>query len=208
MKCCHLLVNLCPGQKASGANNNNSLVNNKNDERPLWLDGPVAAGAVERRLSWSPVVASCRDIASCYRVDGGVKQRPSAASLDSRPEPAAVHRAVAVNVNRSLPGSLDSLVPWRPVKTVLLEAPREKSRSASLGVAAAVASGNGLMGHVPVAVPKRRFLRLVAEGDVQVCRTGHSGTVIGKILGSKLLRRWETHHLYLNDAHISSRTVS
>ena len=55
---------------------------------------------------------------------------------------------------------------------------------------------------------RRRFLKLVSEGDVQLCRiTNDSGTVISKILGSKYLRRWETHHLYLNDAQISSKTV-
>ena len=54
----------------------------------------------------------------------------------------------------------------------------------------------------------KRFLKLLTEGDVQLCRMTHSGTVISKILSSKFLRRWETHHLYLNDAHISSKTVS
>ena len=54
----------------------------------------------------------------------------------------------------------------------------------------------------------KRFLKLLTEGDVQLCRMTHPGTVISKILSSKFLRRWETHHLYLNDAQISSKTVS
>ena len=58
-----------------------------------------------------------------------------------------------------------------------------------------------------VSVPGRRF-KLLAEGDVQLCRLTHSGTVINKILSSKFLRRWETHHLFLNDACLSSKTVS
>ena len=59
----------------------------------------------------------------------------------------------------------------------------------------------------PPPVIHRRFLKLLSEGDIQLCRVTHSGTVIGKILSSKFLRRWETHHLYLNDAQISSKTV-
>jgi hypothetical protein len=59
----------------------------------------------------------------------------------------------------------------------------------------------------PPPVLHRRFLKLLSEGDIQLCRVTHSGTVIGKILSSKFLRRWETHHLYLNDAQISSKTV-
>ena len=58
-----------------------------------------------------------------------------------------------------------------------------------------------------VSVPGRRF-KLLAEGDVQLCRLTHSGTVINKILSSKFLRRWETHHLFLNDACLSSKTVT
>ncbi|KZS18373.1 C-Maf-inducing protein [Daphnia magna] len=60
----------------------------------------------------------------------------------------------------------------------------------------------------PPPVIQRRFLKLLSEGDIQLCRVTHSGTVIGKILSSKFLRRWETHHLYLNDAQISSKTPS
>ncbi|EFX67109.1 hypothetical protein DAPPUDRAFT_64161 [Daphnia pulex] len=60
----------------------------------------------------------------------------------------------------------------------------------------------------PPPVLHRRFLKLLSEGDIQLCRVTHSGTVIGKILSSKFLRRWETHHLYLNDAQISSKTPS
>ncbi|XP_057377088.1 C-Maf-inducing protein-like [Daphnia carinata] len=60
----------------------------------------------------------------------------------------------------------------------------------------------------PPPVIQRRFLKLLSEGDIQLCRVTHSGTVLGKILSSKFLRRWETHHLYLNDAQISSKTPS
>ncbi|XP_074112487.1 C-Maf-inducing protein isoform X2 [Cotesia typhae] len=48
----------------------------------------------------------------------------------------------------------------------------------------------------------------LAEGDIQVCYLNHARTLVSKILSSKFLRRWETHHLYLNDACLSSKTKS
>jgi hypothetical protein len=55
--------------------------------------------------------------------------------------------------------------------------------------------------------PGPRFKTLL-EGDIQVCYLNHTRTVVSKILSSKFLRRWESHHLYLNDSCISSKTVS
>ncbi|XP_051159693.1 C-Maf-inducing protein-like [Leptopilina boulardi] len=46
------------------------------------------------------------------------------------------------------------------------------------------------------------------EGDIQVCYLNHTRTLVSKILSSKFLRRWETHHLYLNDACLSSKALS
>ncbi|XP_054010731.1 C-Maf-inducing protein-like [Hylaeus anthracinus] len=46
----------------------------------------------------------------------------------------------------------------------------------------------------------------IEEGDIQVCFLNHTKTLVRKILSSKFLRRWETHHLYLNDTCISSKT--
>lgn len=48
----------------------------------------------------------------------------------------------------------------------------------------------------------------IEEGDIQVCYLNHTRTLVSKILSSRFLRRWETHHLYLNDACLSSKTVS
>ncbi|XP_046395033.1 uncharacterized protein LOC124162504 isoform X2 [Ischnura elegans] len=48
--------------------------------------------------------------------------------------------------------------------------------------------------------------KLLAEGDVQVCVVQHCRGLVGKVLASKFLRRWEMHHLYLNDTCISSKT--
>lgn len=58
-----------------------------------------------------------------------------------------------------------------------------------------------------VVVPCGPRFKLLSEGDIQLCRLTHSSTVISKILSSKFLRRWETHHIYLNDAWLSSKTV-
>lgn len=55
--------------------------------------------------------------------------------------------------------------------------------------------------------PGPRFKPL-EEGDIQLCYLNHTRTLVSKILSSKFLRRWETHHLYLNDACLSSKTVS
>lgn len=49
-------------------------------------------------------------------------------------------------------------------------------------------------------------MKLVNEGDIHVCRLNHTRTVISKLLSSKFLRRWEVHHLYLNDDTICSKT--
>lgn len=53
--------------------------------------------------------------------------------------------------------------------------------------------------------PGPRFKTLL-EGDIQVCYLNHTRTVVSKILSSKFLRRWESHHIYLNDSCISSKT--
>ncbi|XP_054164446.1 C-Maf-inducing protein-like [Oppia nitens] len=48
--------------------------------------------------------------------------------------------------------------------------------------------------------------KLIHEGDIQLCRLNHQRTVISKILSSKFLRRWESHHLYLTSVNITSKT--
>ncbi|XP_017767648.1 PREDICTED: C-Maf-inducing protein-like isoform X2 [Eufriesea mexicana] len=45
----------------------------------------------------------------------------------------------------------------------------------------------------------------IEEGDIQVCFLNYTN-LVKKILSSKYLRRWETHHLYLNDTCVSSKT--
>ena len=49
--------------------------------------------------------------------------------------------------------------------------------------------------------------KLVHEGDIQVCRLNLSSTLLSKILSSKFLRKWESHHIVLDDFHLYSTTV-
>ncbi|XP_041077203.1 C-Maf-inducing protein isoform X3 [Polyodon spathula] len=48
--------------------------------------------------------------------------------------------------------------------------------------------------------------KLLQEGDIQVCVIRHPRTFLCKVLSSKLLRRWEPHHLTLTDKILASAT--
>ncbi|XP_076245591.1 C-Maf-inducing protein isoform X2 [Calliopsis andreniformis] len=65
-------------------------------------------------------------------------------------------------------------------------------------------SGSSSSSHSPGPIGPR--FKPVEEGDIQLCLLNHSKTLVRKILSSLFLRRWETHHLYLNDTGISSKT--
>lgn len=56
--------------------------------------------------------------------------------------------------------------------------------------------------------PQGPRIKLIHEGLVQVCRLNHTRTVISKLLSSRFLRRWEGHHVILEDSYITSRNVS
>lgn len=49
--------------------------------------------------------------------------------------------------------------------------------------------------------------KLISEGDIQLCRLNHTRTIVSKIMNSKYLRRWESHHLLLDSCEIRSNTV-
>ena len=49
--------------------------------------------------------------------------------------------------------------------------------------------------------------KLLSEGDIQLCRLNHTRTIVSKIMNSKYLRRWESHHLLLDSCEIRSNTV-
>ncbi|GBL84999.1 hypothetical protein AVEN_42245-1 [Araneus ventricosus] len=61
---------------------------------------------------------------------------------------------------------------------------------------------------VPPSSPQGPRFKLVYEGLVHVCRLNHTRTVISKLLSSRFLRRWEGHHVILDDNFITSRNVS
>ena len=68
-------------------------------------------------------------------------------------------------------------------------------------------NNNRKSGHKKHHGSKAKF-KLISEGDIQVCRLNHTRTIISKIMNSKYLRRWESHHLLLSDTDIKSLTVS
>lgn len=76
------------------------------------------------------------------------------------------------------------------------------------GSSSSTTSPSSSSSSVPTNAPHGQKFKLLSDGDVQVCRVKHGKNLVDKVIGSKLLRRWETHHLYLNDACISSKTVS
>lgn len=73
---------------------------------------------------------------------------------------------------------------------------------------AGCSSASGSSSPSPSPGPAGPKFKPLEEGDIQVCYLNHTRTLVRKILSSKFLRRWETHHLYLNDACLSSKTVS
>ena len=56
--------------------------------------------------------------------------------------------------------------------------------------------------------PSAAKQRLLSDGEANVCRLNDSRTVIRKIMNSRCLRRWETHHLVLGPVELYSTTVS
>ncbi|KAJ8673741.1 hypothetical protein QAD02_005003, partial [Eretmocerus hayati] len=69
-------------------------------------------------------------------------------------------------------------------------------------------SASGSSSPSPSPGPLGPRFKPVEEGDIQVCYLNHTRTLVSKILSSRFLRRWETHHLYLNDACLSSKTLT
>ena len=55
--------------------------------------------------------------------------------------------------------------------------------------------------------PATQRYKLIHEGDTQLCRLNHRRTLISKIMNSRYLRRWESHHIYLGEGLIESSTV-
>lgn len=60
--------------------------------------------------------------------------------------------------------------------------------------------------HRPTSCQQR--FKLINEGDIQVCRLNHTRTIVSKIMNSKYLRRWESHHIILGGNDMKSSMVS
>ncbi|KAG8183975.1 hypothetical protein JTE90_007408 [Oedothorax gibbosus] len=56
--------------------------------------------------------------------------------------------------------------------------------------------------HSPQGGPR---FKVVREGLVHVCHLNHTRTVISKLLSSRFLRRWEAHHVVLEESCVTSR---
>jgi len=54
----------------------------------------------------------------------------------------------------------------------------------------------------------QQHYKLLIDGVVQVCRVPHAKNIIEKIRFSRFLRRWEEHHINLEQSEITSKTVS
>ncbi|XP_020288301.1 C-Maf-inducing protein-like [Pseudomyrmex gracilis] len=73
---------------------------------------------------------------------------------------------------------------------------------------AGYSSTSGSSSPSPSTVPIGPRFKPLEEGDIQVCYLNQTRTLVKKILSSKFLRRWETHHICLNDAYLSSQTLT
>ncbi|XP_071564220.1 C-Maf-inducing protein [Temnothorax nylanderi] len=73
---------------------------------------------------------------------------------------------------------------------------------------AGCSSASGSSSPSPSPGPAGPRFKPLEEGDIQVCYLNQTRTLVKKILSSKFLRRWETHHLYLNDCCLSSKTLT
>lgn len=63
------------------------------------------------------------------------------------------------------------------------------------------------LGLIPGRKLNQRF-KLIIEGEMQICRLQYRRSqVLGKLLNSKLLRRWKSQRIVLTDTDISSNTV-
>ena len=49
--------------------------------------------------------------------------------------------------------------------------------------------------------------KLLIDGVVQICRVPHAKNIIEKTRFSRFLRRWEDHHIHLDQNEIHSKTV-
>lgn len=108
-----------------------------------------------------------------------------------------------------VPGSLTSVTP-RPLTPCHQNLPESiAGQTSNAGVNNQSSSSNGATswsssGHGGAGSSRCKLLH---EGDIQLCRLNHTRTIVSKIMNSKYLRRWESHHLVLSNGEIRSLTV-
>lgn len=117
--------------------------------------------------------------------------------INSGEEPICSSGQIPVRRNSSEDGALDPLRILQEVESGLSNGPSQLPSTSN-------PTGNPDSTHSPFRGPK---FKLLSEGDIQVCKVKHGQNLMSKLTSSKLLRRWETHHIYLNDLCISSKTV-
>jgi hypothetical protein len=80
------------------------------------------------------------------------------------------------------------------------------SSNAAAAVAANPSTANTLCMLVNGRRAQQRY-KLLTDGSVQICRVPHAKNIIEKIRFSRFLRRWEDHHINLEQNEISSDIV-
>ncbi|XP_070162731.1 C-Maf-inducing protein [Polyergus mexicanus] len=133
-------------------------------------------------------------------------QLSSGASLRSSVESPPVDTCSSYGEDSS-PG-IDSLKPEDLDASGCLPAARSCPNLERQSAGCSSASGSSSPSPSPGPGPAGPRFKPLEEGDIQVCYLNHTRTLVRKILSSKFLRRWETHHLYLNDACLSSKTLT
>lgn len=121
----------------------------------------------------------------------------------SSAESTAVDACSSFNVEKS--SRIDTLKSEGLESTFCLPAARSCPNLERQSAGCSPTSGSSSSSPSPGPVGPR--FKPIEEGDIQVCFLNYTN-LVKKILSSKYLRRWETHHLYLNDTCISSKTVS
>ncbi|XP_063982491.1 C-Maf-inducing protein-like isoform X2 [Diachasmimorpha longicaudata] len=147
-------------------------------------------------------------------VNGGMRQESTSTSSPQLSSGTAImegnvslEKADTLSVNEELKGNLGLMKKGDTLDApTCLPAARSCPNLEQQSVGGSSASGSSSPSPSPGPAGPR--FRPIEEGDVQVCYLNHTRTLVSKILSSKFLRRWETHHLYLNDACLSSKTLS
>lgn len=119
----------------------------------------------------------------------------------SSAESTAVDACSSFNVEKS--SRIDTLKSEGLESTFCLPAARSCPNLERQSAGCSPTSGSSSSSPSPGPIGPR--FKPIEEGDIQVCFLNYTN-LVKKILSSKYLRRWETHHLYLNDTCISSKT--